>query len=53
MIPETILAVVRTLLDLILELVPHDVANQMLSDAAVKRQNAVADEAELLKFGET
>lgn len=43
--------VVLKLLNLILDLVPHDVARTMLDDAAVKRANAVADLAEAKKFG--
>jgi hypothetical protein len=41
----------RVLLDLVLDLVPPPVARQLLDEAAVKRANAVADAAELAKFG--
>lgn len=45
--------VVRKLVSAILDLVPEEQAAQMLTEEAVKRQNAVADAAELAKFGET
>lgn len=51
MSPGVILDTVRALLDVILSLVPHDTAKQMLDDAAVRRANTVADAAELAKFG--
>ncbi len=41
---------VRYLVDLILKLVPHEVASQLLTDAAVKRQNEIANAAESVKF---
>ncbi len=43
----------RKLADLLLDLVPHDVAKQLLDDAAVRRANAIANAAELAKFGDT
>ena len=43
--------VVRKLLSLILDLVPVDVARQALDDEAVRRANAIANAAELAKFG--
>lgn len=46
-----VIEVVRALLDIVLSLVPHEVANQLLTDAAVKRQNAIANAAEAEKFG--
>lgn len=52
MTPLDILNVVRRLVALILDIVPHDVASQLLTDEAVRRQNAIADGAELTKFGE-
>lgn len=45
------LDVVRRLLDLVLLLVPHGVARDELDEAAVRRANAIADAAELGKFG--
>lgn len=41
------------LLDLVLQLVPHAVATKLLDEAAVRRQNTIADAAELAKFGDT
>lgn len=43
--------VVRMLLDIVLSLVPHDEARQLLSDAAIARAKAAADAAEKVKFG--
>lgn len=45
------LDIVRKLLDLVLLLVPHGVAKDELDEAAVRRANAIADAAELAKFG--
>lgn len=50
MTPANIIDAVRALVDVILSLVPHEVAKQMLDDAAVRRQNAIADAAEEAKF---
>ncbi len=44
------LTVVRALLDLVLMLVPHGIAQDELSEAAIRRANAVADGAEKLKW---
>lgn len=49
--PLDYLDTARKLADALLDLVPHDVAKQMLSDAAVRRANAIADAAEAAKFG--
>jgi hypothetical protein len=49
--PLDVFNTVRKLLDLILDLVPVDVARQALDDAAVRRANTIADAAELAKFG--
>lgn len=46
------LDIVSKLLGLVLDLVPHTVAQELLTREAVKRQNAIADAAEQLKFGE-
>ncbi len=43
----------RKVVDLLLDLVPKEVAEQLLTDAAVRRQNAIADAAEVAKFGDT
>jgi hypothetical protein len=39
------------LLGLVLDLVPRDVAEDLLSKEAIRRQNAIADAAEAVKFG--
>lgn len=44
------LDIARRLIALVLELVPKDVAEELLSEQAVRRQNAIADAAELAKF---
>lgn len=51
MSPETILNLVRGLLDLVLMLVPKDVARAELDEAAIRRANAIANAAEKAKFG--
>ncbi len=43
--------VAAKLIEIVLDLVGHDKANDLLSDAAVKRENALADLAEKAKFG--
>jgi hypothetical protein len=50
--PLAIIDIVRHLLDLVLDMVPAPVAQQMLSDAAVRRANLIADAAETAKFPE-
>lgn len=40
----------RKLVDTILDLVPKEVASQLLTDAAVRRANLIADAAETAKF---
>lgn len=47
------LEIARKLLDLVLDLVPHEQAAALLTEQAVKRQNAIVDAAELAKFGKT
>lgn len=42
---------VRSLADAALEIVPTETARQVLDEAAIRRANARADEAERLKFG--
>lgn len=49
--PMDVIDTIRMLLDIVLKLVPHDVARQALDDAAVRRANAIADAAEAEKFG--
>jgi hypothetical protein len=49
--PLVILDVVRKLLDMILDLVPHEMARGMLDDAAVRRAHRIGDLAEEAKFG--
>lgn len=51
MSPDTLLNIARTLADLLLLLVPAPVAAQLITDAEVKRANAIADLAEDVKFG--
>lgn len=53
MSPETVLTIVRGLVDLILLLVPAPVAHQIVDDAAIRRAHAIADAAEASKFGPT
>lgn len=50
MTPLDALDLVRKLIAIVLDLVPPDVASQLLTDEAVKRQNAIADAAEAVKF---
>jgi hypothetical protein len=49
--PAEVLAIVRSLLDIVLSLVPSNQAASLLNEQAVKRQNAVADAAAMAKFG--
>ena len=42
--------VVMRLLGLVLDLVPREVAEDLLSKEAIRRQNAIADAAEAAKF---
>lgn len=51
MSPAEILDAARLAADVLLKLVPHDHAKQLLDDAAVRRANQIADAAEALKFG--
>lgn len=48
---ELALRLARGAVDTALALVPHDVVQKMLDEAAVKRANDEADLAEALKFG--
>lgn len=45
------LDIVAKLLGLVLDIVPHTVAQELLTKEAIKRQNAIADMAEVAKFG--
>lgn len=51
MTPAAVIDLVRKLVGLILDLVPKDVAQQLLTEEAIRRQNAIADAAEYAKFG--
>ena len=51
MTPEAIIAAARIAADLLLALVPHNEARELLDSAAAKRANAIADAAEAAKFG--
>lgn len=48
---KDVIDIVRVLVKAILELVPVDVAQQLLTDEAVRRANAIADAGEVAKFG--
>ena len=50
---ETVLKAARMALDIALALVPPDLARTLLDEQAVARANAVADQAERIKFGGT
>ena len=51
MSPEAALTAARLAADLLLELAPLT-ARMLLDEAAVRRANAMADYAEVVKFGE-
>ncbi len=51
MSPAAVLELVRSLLTIILGLVPVSVARTLLDEEAARRANAAADAAELAKFG--
>ncbi len=44
---------IAKLLDMVLDHVPVDVARKLLDEAAIRRANAIADAAEVAKFGDT
>lgn len=48
--PIEVIDTARRLVDLVLDIVPEEVAKQLLTDAAVKRANRIADLAEAAKF---
>lgn len=50
-LPTNVLNAARLAADILATLVPQPVAEQLLSEAAIKRQNAIADGAETAKFG--
>lgn len=52
MSPSTVIDIARKLIGLVLDIVPKEVADQLLTDEAVRRQNALADGAEFAKFGD-
>lgn len=43
--------VARKIIGILLDLVPHTVAQQLLTDEAIRRANTTADMAEAIKFG--
>ncbi len=51
MTPEAILAAARLAADVLLALVPHDKAQEILTQRSVDETNRLADAAEVLKFG--
>lgn len=51
MSPQEILDAARLSADVLLKLVPHDHARQLLDEAAIRRANQMADIAEAVKFG--
>jgi len=51
MTPSAVLDLVRSILDAVLMVFPVEVVRKELDDAAVRRQNAIADAAEKAKFG--
>lgn len=51
MIAAQVVSVVVRLIEIILSLVPVEEARVLLDEAAKKRANAIADAAELVKFG--
>lgn len=51
MSPDKILDLVRAVVGFALDHVPHDEVAKVLTEEAVKRQNAIADAAETAKFG--
>ncbi len=50
-VADTLLSVLRTVLDALLVHVPADIVQGELDAAAVRRANAIADAAEAVKFG--
>lgn len=51
MTPLVLLDLARKLLGLVLDIVPKETAMQLLTEEAIRRQNAIADAAEAAKFG--
>jgi len=47
------LEIARKVLDTVLDALPKEEASKLLTEQAIKRQNAAADLAEIAKFGET
>jgi hypothetical protein len=52
MTPSAALDLARRLLDLALDLAPVEVLRMFLDEEAVRRQRALADAAEVVKFAE-
>ena len=51
MTPTKAFEVARALVGLLLDLLPKQAVEQLLTEEAIKRQNAIADAAEAAKFG--
>ena len=49
---EVAVEMARKLVDVLLDVVPHIVARDILNAAAIRRANDAADLAEIAKFGE-
>ena len=50
-VAEKVLDMLRTVIGFALEHVPEEEISKVLTEEAIKRQNAVADAAEVGKFG--
>jgi hypothetical protein len=51
--PSEVFAVVAWLVERLLDLVGYEAAAATLTEAAIRRQNAIADTAEAAKFGKS
>lgn len=51
MSPLDVVNLARTLIGIVLDLLPKDAVERLLTEEAIKRQNAIADAAEAAKFG--
>jgi hypothetical protein len=51
MSPSTILDIARGLVDLLLKIVPAPVAQKLITEADVRRANAIGELADDVKFG--
>lgn len=50
MTPIEAIELARKLVGLVLDIIPRTVAEQLLTEEAIKRQNTIADLAEAVKF---